>query len=126
MEAYTPLAYWCASGAFKSPATQPAGKSRPDQSSLLNAAKNEGCRDEAKGEVGPQLKRIVKARLVKPIHQKGVLKIFSCFPFFREQSYIYLLLQHFEIDLIIIGQSGLSIYDAGDSTCNHIGNGEVI
>ncbi len=38
---------------FKSP--------RPDQPSLLSGAKNEGCRDEAKGEVGPQLGLFTKA-----------------------------------------------------------------
>jgi hypothetical protein len=34
---------------------------RPDQPSLLSGAKNEGCRDEAKGEVGPQLEFFTKA-----------------------------------------------------------------
>ena len=41
----------CACGAFKSPAIRPAGKSRPDQPSLLNAVKNEGCRAEVKNQM---------------------------------------------------------------------------
>ena len=48
-----PPALGAGSRVFKSP--------RPDQPSLLSGAKNEGCRDEAKGEVGPQLELFTKA-----------------------------------------------------------------
>ena len=33
---------------------------------------------------------------------------------------------HINHQINIIGQSGFTIYDAGDSACNHVGNGEFI
>jgi len=74
-EVYAPPAYLCAFGAFKSPATLPAGKSRPDQPSLLIGVKNEGCRVEAKGEGGPLLRCIIKATAQHAFSSKRHLKI---------------------------------------------------
>ncbi len=48
--------------------------SRPDQPSLLNGVKNEGCRVEAKGEDGPHIEIITKATARHAFSSKRRLK----------------------------------------------------